>query len=163
MSERKTVALTTSFRLQPALDNLVWMFARTFWVWAFNPDGVVPVFGSVPTCPDTNTNGPATTAPEKGNVPGFGGSIRSIMVSPAVSARTTKNRETCLPHRNSSQSLPLYHGEVAVPPQKRVTRSAAVAAASRNASWAIPGTPHARNRTSRVSEITLLASASRYG
>src|SRR5437867_1775457 len=88
MSERKTVAFTTSFKLHPALDNLSWMFARTFWVCALNPDGVVPVFGSAPTCPDTNTNGPATTAPEKGNVPGFGGAIRSIMVSRAASVRT---------------------------------------------------------------------------
>src|SRR5712664_419622 len=91
MSERKTVVFTTSFRLQPAFDNVPRMFARAFWVWALNPDGVVPVFGSVPTCPDTNTKGPATTALEKGNVPGFGGSIRSIMVSRAASVRTRIN------------------------------------------------------------------------
>src|SRR5712664_2587898 len=91
MSERKTVAFTTFLRLHPAFDNLPWMFATAFWVWALNPDGVVPVFGSVPTCPDTNTKGPATTAPEKGNVPGFGGSIRSIMVPRAASVRTRIN------------------------------------------------------------------------
>src|SRR6266480_6383434 len=91
MSERKTVAFTTSFRLHPALDNLSWMFARTFWVCALNPDGVVPVLGSVPTWPDTNTNGPATTAPEKGEVPGFGGSMRSIMISRAASVRAGIN------------------------------------------------------------------------
>src|SRR5213596_889750 len=84
MSERKTVAFTTSFRLHPALDNLSWMFARTFWVCALNPDGVVPLFGSAPT-------GPETTAPEKGEVPGFGGSMRSIMVSRAASVRTRIN------------------------------------------------------------------------
>src|SRR5713226_4116930 len=91
MSERKTVAFTTSFRLHPAFVNVPRMFARAFWVWALNPDGVVPVFESVPTCPDTNTKGPATTAPEKGNVPALGGSIRSIMVSRAASVRTRIN------------------------------------------------------------------------
>src|SRR5437879_737656 len=91
VSEKKTVAFTTSFKLHPALDNLSWMFARTFWVCALNPDGVVPLFGSVPTCPETNTNGPATTAPENGDVPGFGGSIRSIMVSRATSVPTRIN------------------------------------------------------------------------
>jgi len=44
-----------------------------------------------------------------------------------------------------------------------MTVFAATAAASRNASWEIPGTPHTRNRTSRVAGVTLLASASRYG
>src|SRR5712692_3055228 len=91
MSERKTVAFTTSLRLHPAFDSLPWMFARAFWVWALNPDGVVPVFGSVPTWPDTNTKGPATTALEKGNGPGFGGSIRSIIVSRPASVRTRIN------------------------------------------------------------------------
>src|SRR5713226_8214229 len=91
MSERKTVAFTTSFRLHPAFVNVPRMFARAFWVWALNPDGVVPVFGSVPSWPDTKTKGPATTAPEKGYVPGFGGSIRSIMVSRAASVRTRIN------------------------------------------------------------------------
>src|SRR5881296_1249629 len=91
MSARKTVAFTTSFRLQPAFDNMPRMFAKAFWVWALNPPGVVPVFGSVPTWPDTKTKGPATTAPENGDVPGFGGSIRSIMVSRATSVPTRIN------------------------------------------------------------------------
>src|SRR5205823_7166879 len=81
MSERKTVALTTSLRPQPTFDSLASMWARRFWVWARNTDGGVPVFGSVPTCPETKTNGPAATAPEKGDFPGAGGSIRWIMVS----------------------------------------------------------------------------------
>src|SRR5438552_4509726 len=134
MSERKTVAFTTSFRLHPALDNLSWMFARTFWVWALNPDGVVPLFGSVPTCPDTNTNGPATTAPEKGNVPGFGGSIRSIMVSRAASVRTRINvalaRGAHIETRRTVRRTP--HGSSL--PHERGTGGVSVPSRSRNVS-----------------------------
>src|SRR5207302_10765338 len=67
MSERKTVAFTTSFHLHAALDDLSWLFARTLWVWALNHDGVVPLFGSVPPSADTHWTGPATTAREQGN------------------------------------------------------------------------------------------------
>src|SRR5207247_6774959 len=56
-----------------------------------------------------------------------------------------------------------HQGLVALPPQKRVTRAPVTAAASSNASREIPGTPQTRNLTSRHSDVTLLASASRYG
>src|SRR5437867_2472630 len=56
-----------------------------------------------------------------------------------------------------------HQGAVAVPPQKRVTRLVATAPAPCNASLEIPGTPHTRSLTSWVSDVALLASASRYG